>query len=183
MSAFEFFFGFFGLVLGLSVTEIVTGFARILRRRTPVKIGYITPLLALFVLVDLASFWNNLWQWLPTVSISLGLLLVGMAVSAIYYFAASILLPDDLESWPSLDDYYDRHKRWVALGVLTANLLAGFGFIAFVTTPAEYWSAVFSWDTLVTTGSFSFIMLGIAFLKDRRLNALLIVVGLINYLV
>ena len=47
MSAFEFFFGFYGLILGLSVVEVVTGFSKVLKQRRRIRIGYLTPMLAL----------------------------------------------------------------------------------------------------------------------------------------
>ncbi len=59
MSAFEFFFSFYGLLLGLSVAELVGGFARVLHERQRVRFGWLTPLLALFVAVDLVTFWNR----------------------------------------------------------------------------------------------------------------------------
>ncbi|HEX8301098.1 hypothetical protein [Sphingomonas sp.] len=182
MSAFEYFFGFFGLVLGLSVTEVVTGFSQAIQRRKHVAVGVLTPLMALFVLVDLASFWNNLWQWMQTVSISLGLLLTGIAVAAIYYLAASLLVPRDLNAWPSLDEYFFAHKRWISLGVLVANLVAGFGFTAFVSTPQEYWAAVCSAGTILKTGYFSTVLLALAFCRGRAVSIALIMLAFANYL-
>lgn len=61
MSGFEFFFGFFGLILSLSVVEVITGLGKVLRRREAIRLGWVTPLLALFVLLDVASFWSVSW--------------------------------------------------------------------------------------------------------------------------
>lgn len=44
MSAFEFFFSCFKLILSQSVAEVMTGFARSLKRRNPIRMGYVTPL-------------------------------------------------------------------------------------------------------------------------------------------
>lgn len=62
MSAFEFFFSFYGLLLGLSVAELVGGFARVLHQKARVRFGFLTPLLAVFVAVDIATFWNQAWS-------------------------------------------------------------------------------------------------------------------------
>ncbi len=59
MSAFEFFFSFYGLILGLAVVEVLTGFSRAMRARTRIRLGIVTPLLALFILLDLISFWSG----------------------------------------------------------------------------------------------------------------------------
>ena len=45
MSAFEFFFSFYGLILGLSVAELLGGFARTLNRNPRPRFGLLTPLL------------------------------------------------------------------------------------------------------------------------------------------
>ena len=63
MSAFEFFFSFYGLLLGLSVAELVGGFSRVLHERQRVRFGWLTPLLAVFVALDLATFWNQAWRF------------------------------------------------------------------------------------------------------------------------
>ena len=56
MSAFEFFFSFYGLLLGLSVAVIATGLATAIQHRKKIRIGWLTPLLALLVALDVASF-------------------------------------------------------------------------------------------------------------------------------
>ncbi len=58
MSAFEFFFSFYGLVLGLSVAVIATGVARAFKHRKTVRVGWKTPMLAAFVALDIATFWD-----------------------------------------------------------------------------------------------------------------------------
>ena len=57
MDAFNFAFSLFAIILGLSLVEVLTGFSRALRHRRVVHLGWLTPLLALFVMLDLTSFW------------------------------------------------------------------------------------------------------------------------------
>jgi hypothetical protein len=182
MSAFEFFFSFFGLILGLSVAEVMTGFARVLKRRSRIRMGYVTPLLAGLLLLDLASFWTNTWEGMQQIHISLHLLIVGVVVAGTYFLAASLVFPDDLDEWPSLDAFYDAHKRWVVGGVWLANMVSGIAFTAFVTTPAEFWPNMISTDSLITVATFSAIMGGAAFIRDHRINAALFVAGMATYL-
>ncbi|HEX8470538.1 MAG TPA: hypothetical protein VF633_05450, partial [Brevundimonas sp.] len=61
MSAFEFFFSFYGLVLGLSVAALATGAARAVKHRKTVRIGWLTTMLAVFVALDIATFWDAAW--------------------------------------------------------------------------------------------------------------------------
>jgi hypothetical protein len=183
VSAFEFFFSFFGLILGLSVVEVMTGVARVLKRRKRIQVGYVTPLMAALLLLDLASFWSNTWGMMQDIQISLGLLVVGVMVAGVYFLAASLVFPEDMDEWPSLDAFYDSHKRWVVGGVWLANMLSGIAFTAFVTTPAQFWPNMVSAPSLITVATFSVIMGGIAFFRDHRINAGLYVIGMAVYVI
>lgn len=61
MSNFDFVFTLFGLLLGLSLAEVLGGFGRALQKRRKVRIGWLTPLLGLVVLLDVSSFWLVAW--------------------------------------------------------------------------------------------------------------------------
>jgi hypothetical protein len=132
MSAFEFFFSFYGLLLGLSVAELVGGFARVLHRRRAVRFGWLTPLLAVFVAVDIATFWNQAWVLFRFAPFNMALLVVGLAVAAVFYVAASVTFPggDADESSTNLDDHFWAHRRTVFLCVLIANLIIAAVFFA-----------------------------------------------------
>ena len=181
MSAFEFFFGFYGLILGLSVVEVITGFSRILKRRQRIRVGYLIPLLALVVLLDLTSFWSMSWVRYQTIDITLQLLVVGMAIAGAYYLAASMVFPDDFDAWPSLDDYYDKHKAWVIGGIWSAKtashtillLVAGKtdAFKAFWTNPA----------LLVLIAPLFALMLAVCLVKNRRANGIMLLAILAPY--
>ena len=123
MSSFDFAFSLYGLVLGLSVAEIISGFARVLRARRKIRLGWLTPALGLLLLVDLVTFWSNGWSMRDSIPASFGALLFGTAVAAIYFLSASLVFPEDLGEWRDLDDYFLRHKAYVMAGVITANLM------------------------------------------------------------
>lgn len=174
MSGFEFFFGFFGLILGLSVVEVITGLGRVLRRRERLRLGWVTPLLAIVVLLDVASFWSVSWIRMQDVQPTYPLLLVGMVIAGIYFLAASLVFPDDLDAWPSLDEFYDRHKRWVMGGVWTAKTLSHTALLALISGSAavrEYW---FSFSSAIVLLWVFPIMLGICLIRNRTVNAVLL---------
>lgn len=124
MSAFEFFFSFYGLLLGLSVAELVGGFARVLHRRRAIRFGWLTPLLAVFVAVDIVTFWNQAWAIFRFAPFNMALLVVGLAVAAVFYVAASVTFPRETdEKLTDLDEHFWRHRRTVFLCVLIANLI------------------------------------------------------------
>ncbi|WP_269513443.1 hypothetical protein [Brevundimonas subvibrioides] len=124
MSAFEFFFSFYGLLLGLSVAAIATGLALAIQNRMTMRIGYLTPLLATFVGLDIASFWDFAWTVLRDAPFSYGLLVMGLIVALVYFVAASLVFPYAATEGQSLDDHFWSNKRTVLLLTTVANTLS-----------------------------------------------------------
>jgi hypothetical protein len=122
MSAFEFFFSLFGLILGLAIATIAGGMSDVLRERTRIPIGWLTPLMATFLLIDLTSFWIESWRSLADIRIGFPAMLWTVVLAVTYVFSAGMVLPKKVEDWASLDEYYMRHYRWVLGGVLLANI-------------------------------------------------------------
>lgn len=123
MSAFEFFFSFYGLVLGLSVAVLATGAARAFKHRKTVKVGWKTPLLALFAAFDIATFWDAAWTNLGKAPYSYGMLLAGLAVAIVYFIAASLIFPEPEDEATSLNQHFEANKRPVLLLLILANAL------------------------------------------------------------
>jgi len=127
MSAFEFFFSFYGLLLGLSVAELVSGFSRVLHERERIRFGWLTPLLAVFVATDIVTFWNQAWVIFRGAPFNFGLLVLGLIVAATFYVAASVTFPRVATEGKrlDLDDHFWAHRRIVFGCILAANLLIG----------------------------------------------------------
>ncbi|MEZ0244253.1 MAG: hypothetical protein ACAH11_12820 [Sphingomonas sp.] len=130
MSPFEFTFSLFGLLLGFSLVEVLGGLVRTVKLRGTVRIGWITPLLGLFVMVDLTSFWNVAWSVRDAMPASFSVLLFGLLICGVYYFSASMVFPEKPEEWPDFDLWAERHKRQVMSGILVANVLATIAVLA-----------------------------------------------------
>lgn len=123
MSAFEFFFSFYGLVLGLSVAVLATGAARAFKHRKAIPIGWKTPLLAAFAALDVATFWDAAWTNFSTAPYSYGLLIAGLVVAVIYFIAASLIFPEPDDAVQDMDAHFWANKRAVMLLLILANLL------------------------------------------------------------
>lgn len=132
MSAFEFFFSFYGLLLGLSVAELVGGFSRVLHERERIRFGWLTPLLAVFVAIDIATFWNQAWVIFRFAPFNFALLVLGLVVAATFYVAASVTFPRVATEGKrlDLDDHFWAHRRIVFACVLAANLIVAATFFA-----------------------------------------------------
>lgn len=122
MTGFEMVFSLVGLVLGLSLVEVLSGLVRTVHARSEVRIGWLTPLLGIWVIGDVSTFWGIAWEvrgLLESVWASLGL---GVAITSVYYVAASMVFPTDPRDQPDLDVHFWQNKRTVVALVLACNL-------------------------------------------------------------
>ena len=62
MDAFSFVFSLFGLLMGLALTEAISGFGKAVELRHKVRIGWLSPLIALLITFDITSLWLIAWQ-------------------------------------------------------------------------------------------------------------------------
>lgn len=133
MSPFELVFAVYGLLLGLAIAEVLGGFSRALKLKRgtkPVRIGWLTPLLGILVVLDLTSFWLLAWDARDQISADYLTLVAVLAMVGIYYLAATLIFPDEPEEWPDFDHWYDKQNRMVIAGLLTANIASWIGVIA-----------------------------------------------------
>lgn len=133
MTRFEFFFTLFGLLLGFILVEVMSGLVRTLRARYPtgpgvasdIRIGWLTPLLGAFVLLDVTSWWGNVWGVHETLPLGYDTIFGGVILTGVYYFAASMVFPGEPKAWPDLDEWFWLHRRQVLGCILAANLAWG----------------------------------------------------------
>jgi hypothetical protein len=186
MSPFELVFALFGLLLGLAIAEVLGGFARALKLRRSareVRVGWLTPLLGLVVILDLTSFWIVAYGTRDQLSVDYLTLISVLAIVGIYYLAASLIFPDDPEEWPDFDAHYDRQNRAVILGLLAANMGSWIGLIALSTVAPVPETPINADDLVDAFAGLGILILLIAliFVKGRRAN-LAMLVGLVTLL-
>ena len=180
MSAFEFFFSFYGLLLGLSIAVIATGLATAIQHRRKIRIGWLTPLLALFVGLDIASFWDFAWTIFRDIPFSYGLLVTGLFIALVYFIAASLVFPHDIEDGLSLDDHFWANKKLVLLLTTVANVIAVVVMIpAILDRPG---SVILLANYAVTLSLYVGLVVTAAFATKPRLFAWLIGFHIVIYL-
>lgn len=178
MDLFSFFFGFFGLLLGLAAAEVAGGFANAIQARRKVAIGALTILLGLFVLIDLSSFWRWAWSNQQYVSARGLMIEASLLVTLPYYLAASLVFPRPVETPTSLDEHYWANKRFVVAGVLLANLI----IIAFAVVHRELPppSAPLAWLGLVT---FYVPLAALLFTRGKRVDLALLAILIAHFVI
>jgi len=133
MSDFEFVFALYSLLLGLSMVELLGGLGRALEVRFAAEadsekfaIGWLTPLLAIFVMLDLLSFWQAAWTVRSDIAVSGATLMVVATFASLYFLAARLVFPSHPQGFANLDTHYFRVRRVVLallLVLLGAQLL------------------------------------------------------------
>ncbi|MES2337266.1 MAG: hypothetical protein V4537_04125 [Pseudomonadota bacterium] len=126
MNDFEFIFALFGLLLGLSIAEVLGGLARGLEARlrpgSTVGIGWLTPLMGAFVLLDLLSFWQAAWTMRDLVAVSGKALMAITVFASAYYLAAHLVFPRDPQEQDDFDAHFFRVRR-IVIGVMAVLLV------------------------------------------------------------
>ncbi|MES2755506.1 MAG: hypothetical protein V4659_12675 [Pseudomonadota bacterium] len=186
MSAFEFIFSLFGLLLGFSLVEVLGGLARALgvllqpaeRRPPDFRLGWLTPLFAIFVLLDLLSFWGAAWLVRDLLHVSGATLTSLLFFAGAYYCCAHLVIPADLATAGDLDAHYFRVRRTVLFGLLVLLLLQ-LGFYASTPSIAPL---LFRPLSLAFSGVLIGLMIATAFVRSRIANAVLLALLVGRYL-
>ena len=182
MSQSDFFLAFYGLLLGLAVAELLSGFAALLGESTPPRLGVVTPLLGLQILVEMLANFVDAWGMARGLGVSLAEFAVPTLIGLLYYVAAVIIVPRQLSDWASLDDYFDKRRKWIVGTLLLANAtvsaalfpdwLARFGENA-------VWVGVWGLQVGSLLGIYIFLLLT----RSRRLSVVAILLLMLWYLV
>jgi hypothetical protein len=177
MSNFEFVFSLYSLLFGLALAQVFAGFGDTLQERHKIRVGWLTPLLALFVIMDITSFWAIGWELRDMSRPAYLYLVCGVLLAGIYYLAARLVFPKNLAEWPDFDTYYLSHKQWVYGGILFCNVVAvvlmlsaGTGFIRSplgLTNDAVYFA----------------VLVALLAIRNKRANIVLLLILLAKYAV
>lgn len=134
MNPFNYFFGFYSIVLGLSVVELLGGVARTIETRKVATTSRLTLLLALFVGLDLSSYWLQAWVLYRTAPLSMAVITHGLVAAGSYYVAAYLIFPRNAKFKRAgvRDEHFWATRRWVFGAVLLTNVL-NVGTIALLT--------------------------------------------------
>ena len=182
MNNFEFFWAFYGLLLGLALAELLGGFAALLRERTPPRLGVVTPLLGLQILVEMLANYVDAWKLFRGVGVSLADLALPTFIGLLYYVAAVIIVPRKLSEWVSLDDYFDKRRKWIVGTLLLANatISATFtpGWLARFSEDGA-WAGVYVLQLGWMLGAYIFLLLT----RSRRLSVVAILFLMLWYFV
>lgn len=179
MSAFEFVFSLFGLLLGFSLVEVLGKLATSVKARPQIRLGWLTPLLSLFVLLDVTGFWSIVWGARDVLPAGYGVLVIGLVITGLYYFATSLIFPSNLEAGLDLDAWYFDHKATIYTILLACQLLAHGARYALMGEAAYQWSMI-GWTQV---GIALAAQVAAIFVRGVRWNVALLLVMIVTYLI
>jgi hypothetical protein len=123
MTAFEFVFPLFGLLVGLSFAEMLSGLARTLQDKHEIHVGWLTPLLGLLILINLTMIWLGAWNVRNVSAPSSAGVLFILAVGGTYFLAASMVFPSSGANVRDLDEHFMANRKVALLAIAACNLL------------------------------------------------------------
>ena len=184
MSEFEFVFVLYSLVLGLSLVELLTGIGRTLEFKLArnegdkaFAIGWLTPLLALFVMLDLLSFWVFAWRVRDAVTASTAMVFGVLVFSSAYFLASRLVFPSSPERFSDLDTHYFRVRRTVFAMLITMVAVQ----YAFLLSLPEF-TALITPINLVATGVLLALMLAASVIRNRSASIVVLALLIVRYI-
>lgn len=161
MNGFEYVLTLFGLLLGLALTEALSGLARAIKARKRVRIGWSTALLGTLVACDVVTFWMFGWSMRERITPTWPMIFAGFLVTGIYYLAASLIFPANPDE--DHEQHFAENYRLVLGGFLLCNL-ALLGWVISIVGVDR----LFGLREFVITWSLAPVTLLAMILRDRR---------------
>ena len=123
MTPFEFVFPLFGLLVGLAFAEMLSGLARALKNKRHVRVGWLTQLLGLLILVNLTIIWLGAWDMRNVGAPSSAGMLFILVVGGSYFLASSLIFPASGAEVADLDEHFMDNRRLALLVIAACNFL------------------------------------------------------------
>ena len=175
MDSFSYFIVFYSLILGLALTELLGGFAHMIRARALKKLEPQTALLAVFILIDICSTWVDGWLTLKTVTVDLAGLWAPVLLAICFYLAASVVFPHDEADHERLADYYRERKRFVVALLLAVEMLIHVAYLQVFKDRLAHQPALFWLWTVPYNLAIESSMVALLFVRSRRANVILLI--------
>ena len=117
MGPFEFLMVLVSIIIGLGVTEVLTGVARAIRRRASVRIYWVHLGLVLALFLALLQQWWETWGLVDVSEWSFLALLLMIAAPVCLFLTAHLVFPESMDG-ADLEEYYYGEMRpiWLLAG-------------------------------------------------------------------
>lgn len=183
MDSFTYFIAFYSLILGLGLTELLGGFAHMVRAKALRKLEPQTALLALFILVDICSTWVDGWLSLKHVTVDFAGLWAPVLLAICFYLAAATVFPHDQADHERLADYYRERKRFILLLLLAGEMLIHVTYLPIFKQRIAHEPELFWMWTVPYNVAIEATMIALIFVRSRRANIVMLILLLLLIMV
>lgn len=183
MDSFTYFIAFYSLILGLGLTELLGGFAHMVRAKALRKLEPQTALLALFILVDICSTWVDGWLSLKHVTVGFAGLWAPVLLAICFYLAAATVFPHDQADHERLADYYRERKRFILLLLLAGEMLIHVTYLPIFKQRIAHEPELFWMWTVPYNVAIEATMIALIFVRSRRANIVMLILLLLLIMV
>jgi hypothetical protein len=183
VDSFTYFIAFYSLILGLGLTELLGGFAHMVRAKALRKLEPQTALLALFILVDICSTWVDGWLSLKHVTVDFAGLWAPVLLAICFYLAAATVFPHDQADHERLADYYRERKRFILLLLLAGEMLIHVTYLPIFKQRIAHEPELFWMWTVPYNVAIEATMIALIFVRSRRANIVMLILLLLLIMV
>jgi hypothetical protein len=183
VDSFTYFIAFYSLILGLGLTELLGGFAHMVRAKALRKLEPQTALLALFILVDICSTWVDGWLSLKHVTVDFAGLWEPVLLAICFYLAAATVFPHDQADHERLADYYRERKRFILLLLLAGEMLIHVTYLPIFEQRIAHEPELFWMWTVPYNVAIEATMIALIFVRSRGANIVMLILLLLLIMV
>jgi hypothetical protein len=183
MDRFSFFFSFYGLILGLAVAELLSGFAGMVRAHALKKLEAQTALTGLLTLTAIVATWVDAFSMERSLTLDFRDLWAPIVLAIIYYLAAAVIFPRDVRQYAHLRAYFAARRTFV-IGLLFAAELVdlyvnrAYYMDTYIHDPAGFWAWLLPYNAAIKGG-----MLALLLVRGGRATIALLVLEILILLV
>jgi hypothetical protein len=180
---FAFFFAFYGLILGLGVAELLSGFAGLVRAHALKKLEAQTSLVALLTFVLICATWVDAWNMDRSITLNFGDLWAPILVATFYYLAAAVIFPRDPRQFSHLRAYFAARRKFV-IGMLFAAELVdlyvnrSFFIQLYHDNPGAFWGWKVPYNIAIKG-----VFLALLLIRGRRATIVLLAAQILIFLI
>lgn len=114
-----------GIILGLSISRLLTGIARIIQHPQRKNVYVVHLGWVFFMLLTVAHFWWYEFYLHQLVTWKFEAYLFVIFFASIHFLACAMLFPDSMEGYSGYEDYFMSRRTWL-FGILIAIFVADF---------------------------------------------------------
>lgn len=183
MDRFSFFIVFYSLILGLALTELLGGFAGMVRAHALKKLEAQTALVALLTFVLICATYVDAFSMERSITLNFGDLWAPFLLGTFYYLAAAVIFPSDPRQYSHLRAYFAARRKFVIGMLFAAELVDLYANRAWFVenhahNPGFFWGWLIPYNVAIK-GCFLALLL----VRNRRTTIALLVAQILIFMV